>query len=125
MPIIRIRARSAPCESGWTRPGTLAGADATQMPSAISATPKTRTSRSPWGASFSTKITAATTAIQNRLITPSANRASISPRQHPMQNAPCSSPIRKAPARPWRQSWSRKWSGDRQWRRQTSLSGVS
>ena len=55
-------------------------------------------SRSPWGASFSTRITTATTAIQNRLITPSANRASIRPQQQPTQNAPCSTPIRKAPS---------------------------
>ena len=45
---------------------------------------------------------AATTAIQTRLMTPSANSASIRPMQQPTQMVPCSIPIHSAPrhARP-------------------------
>ena len=42
----------------------------------------------------------ATTAIQTRLITPSANSDAISAQQQPTHQAPCRTPIRSAPEAP-------------------------
>src|ERR1035441_241632 len=102
MPIARIAcvARALP---GCVRPGTLDGAAATQIPTSTNATANIVESRSPYGSTFSAKIVAATTSIHVMLITPRANRISISPQQHPMQKAPCSKPIRTAPDHPRRQ----------------------
>jgi hypothetical protein len=64
-------------------------------------------------------------AIQVRLMTPSANSATISPQQQPTQyetvlgTHPQGSRLAVAPTA------STKWSGPRQWRRQTSFRGVS
>src|SRR5439155_14839885 len=64
---------------GSVSPGTLAGDTATQIPRATRATAKTSASRGPRGRTFSTKITTATTAIQQRLIPPSTKRTALSP----------------------------------------------
>src|SRR5262249_50431391 len=101
---------------GWVRPGTWAGAAAAQTPSATSTTANTRAATSPPGSAFSANTAAATTAIQNTLMTPSANSASISPTQQPTQTAPCSAPVQTAPSAPRRPCISR-WTGERQWRR--------
>jgi hypothetical protein len=50
-PIIRMRARCAASESGSVSPGTLPGADATQIPVARKRAAITRVSRSPRGRS--------------------------------------------------------------------------
>ena len=60
-------------------------AAATQIPSATSTAATSGTSRSPCGKSFWTTMTPATSAIQNKLITPSANRTTINPKQQPTQ----------------------------------------
>src|SRR6478736_5942405 len=70
---------------GCVRSGTLPGAAATQIPSATRATARAVVKRSPQGTIFWTKMTAATRAIQKRLITPSANSTIIRPQQHPTQ----------------------------------------
>src|SRR5215208_7144628 len=101
---------------GSVRPGTLAGATATESPSTTSPTATARVSAKPRGKTFSTKITAAMTAIQKRLITPTAKRTSIRPPEQPTQSNPCSSPLRKAPASSRRR---------RQRRRLRRLNGVS
>ena len=77
------------------------------------------------GSVFSSAISAATNAIQARLITPSANSVAISAQQQPTHHAPCLTPIEAAPAGPSRQAPRRKPSGLRHFVRQTSLSGVS
>ena len=59
-----------------------------------------RASCSPIGSTFSAKTIAATTSIQVMLITPTAKSSTISAQQQPMHQAPCSIPIRTAPARP-------------------------
>src|SRR5207302_299411 len=68
---------------GSVSPGTLAGDTATQIPRATSATARTGASRGPRGRTFSAKIATATTAIQNRLITPSTNRTAIMAPEQP------------------------------------------
>src|SRR5436309_2848845 len=99
--IMRMRARSAALEFGRVTPGMLPGATAIQTPSPMKPPAATRVKRSCLtGASFWTKMTPATTAIQNRLITPTAKSASMMPQQQPTQYAPCSAPIRKEPAQP-------------------------
>src|SRR5262249_18328571 len=70
---------------GTCRPGTEPGAAATQIPRATKATAETRANRSPCGRTFCTRTISATAAIQIRLITPSANRATIKPEQQPTQ----------------------------------------
>jgi hypothetical protein len=97
----------------------------TQIPSATNAQASGRVNRQPPGIDFSAKITPASTAIQTRLIAPSANRISISPQQQPTQNAPCSIPIRSAPEAPSRHLCSRNSSGERQCLRHFVFSGVS
>ena len=85
MCIIRSLARRAVPESGWTRPGTLAGETAIQTPAAANPTANRRVVASPPGSTFWTKTSAATTAIHVRLITPTAKSTSISPQQQPTQ----------------------------------------
>ena len=80
--------------------GTVEDETATQSPRAIRPIPTTRVSRGPSGKTFSTKITAAITNIQNTLITPSANRTAIRPRQQPTQYRPFSTPAPRAPCSP-------------------------
>ena len=65
-------------------------------------------------------------AIQPMLITPSANSAAISAQQQPTHQPPWieSHPQRAQPARA-ASAVIRNMKGLRQWRRQTSLSGVS
>src|SRR5215212_6843725 len=111
--------------AGSVSPGTLPGEAAIQIPSATNASAATRDSRKPCGSTFSAKITAAVSAIQNRLITPSANRINISPQQQPTQYVPCSRPNLTAPVLPSLQPRMTKSIGPRQWRRQISLSGVN
>jgi hypothetical protein len=111
--------------AGSVRPGTLPGATAIQTPKASSATASARAIRSPGGSTFSASTISATTAIHRMLMTPTANRTSISAQQQPAHHAPCSAPIRSAPVGPGCQRASRKCSGLRQWRRQTRLSGLS
>ena len=85
------------------KPGTVPGDVATQSPSTRKQTASTVARRGPNGRIFSAKISAPTTAIHSRLITPSTKRTSIRPKQHPTQNAPWPAPIRNAPKRPSRQ----------------------
>jgi len=56
------------------------------------------------GSSRSAAINAPTATIHVRLITPSANRAAISPMQQPMQDAPCRTPPRRPLPAPGRAS---------------------
>src|SRR4051794_5817380 len=112
-------------ESGSVRPGTLAGVIATDNPRTSSKTAMPRFAIARHGRSFSAAISAATKAIQPRLITPSANSAAMSAQQQPTHQPPCSTPTRSAPNRPGRQRSIRNMNGLRQWRRQVSLSGVS
>jgi len=70
---------------GTCKPGTVAGETATHTPSATNAVAKSGASRSPAGSTFCAKITAAITPIQVRLMTPTANSATISPQQQPTQ----------------------------------------
>jgi hypothetical protein len=92
------------------------------MPAAAVATSR------PEDRSFSADTTAATRAIQARFIMPSSTRTSISDQQQPRQNAPCRMPAWTVPSRP-RLSRpvlaARKARGDRHWRRQACLTGVS
>ena len=81
---------------GSVSPGTLAGDTATQIPRTTSATAKAGASREPRGSTFSAKITTATTAIQNRLITPSTNSTAIRAPEQPTQSRPCARPLRNA-----------------------------
>ena len=77
------------------------------------------------GSNFSNAIRPATTAIQMRLITPSANSEAIRAQQHPMHQPPWLIPIRSPPTRPLRQEPSRKPRGLLHFPRQTFLSGVN
>ena len=110
------RAASAPERSRARRPPRSPGRRAR-------ARARARTPRRP-GIAFSIRIATPAAPIQNRLMIPSANNASIRPRQQPTQMAPCSMPIHTAPSTPVRPRI-RKCSGERQCRRQADLSGVS
>ena len=112
------------CSPGCVSPGTLPGAAATQIPRPTSTSASARANASPPGIAFSIRIATPAAPIQNRLMTPSANSASIRPRQQPTQMAPCSMPIHRAPSTPVRPRI-RKCSGERQCRRHADLSGVS
>src|SRR5689334_6126255 len=81
---------------GSVRPGTVAGDTATQIPRATRAIANAGASRSPGGRTFSVKIANPTTAIQKRLIAPSANRTAIRAPEQPTQSRPCASPLRNA-----------------------------
>ena len=59
------------------------------------------------------------------LITPTAKSSTISAQQQPMHQAPCTIPIRTAPAAPSRQWCITKPSGVRHLRRHARLTGVS
>ena len=77
------------------------------------------------GKVFSTAISPATTAIQDTLMTPSANSEAISAQQQPTHHAPFLAPIRTAPASPSRHDPSSTPRGLRHLPRHTSFSGVS
>src|SRR4029453_4620671 len=77
---------------GSVNPGTLPEAKATQPPSTTRATATRRESLGPCGSTFSAKIATATTPIQTRLITPSANSTTIRPPEQPTQSRPCATP---------------------------------
>src|SRR3954451_15315379 len=70
-------------------------------------------------------MSAATTAIHDTLMTPSAKNDAINAQQQPTHQAPFFAPIRSAPSRPSRHELSNKPSGLRHLPRQASLSGVS
>ena len=95
---IDIDASSAPCP-GTVSPGTAAG----ETPAAHAEREQHRHRRrdgpSRQGASFWTAIRTATTTIQVRLITPSANRAAIRPRSSPGRPRRCG-PAADAPSDP-------------------------
>src|SRR6516164_11442247 len=91
-PPIAICIRVPAPPSGWVSPGTLEDATITQTPNTTNATASGRVNRQPPGIAFSAKITPARTAVQVRLITPSANSSNISPQQQPTQYAPCLAP---------------------------------
>jgi hypothetical protein len=59
----------------------------------------TREARSPNGSTFSMKMTVAITALQARLITPTAKRITNNPKQHPTQYEPWTIPRWTAPPR--------------------------
>jgi hypothetical protein len=63
--------------------GTLAGATATPVATASSSTDTPAVATLRHGSNFSAAISPETTSIQVRLITPSANSATISAQQHP------------------------------------------
>ena len=64
-------------------------------------------------------------AFPKRFIPPPKNRSPIRNQQQPTQKAPCTRPMRSAPRASRRQWVLRNASGDRQWRRQACLIGVS
>ena len=64
-------------------------------------------------------------ATHTRFITPTTKRTHISAQQHPRQYAPCSIPMRRAPAVPSRQWDMRNPSGLRQCAKHGLLKGVS
>src|SRR5262249_32628472 len=82
---LEVGAPDAIAHQGTGRPGTHDGAAAAPIARVTNAAPMTGARRYPLGSTFSAKITAATSAIQTRLMTPSANSASISPKQQPTQ----------------------------------------
>ena len=70
---------------GSVKPGTLVGDTTIQIPRRISVGATARESHIPCGSTFSPKITPAMTAIHITLITPSANRTTIRPKEQPTQ----------------------------------------
>src|SRR5580700_385240 len=114
-----------PALPGTTRPGTACGAAATITASTNRAAVVVQRTVRRHGRVFSAVITAATTAIHTRLITPSAKSAAMRAQQHPTHHAACLDPISTAPADPSRQSPSRKPSGLRHLARHAFFSGVS
>src|SRR5713101_6311898 len=86
------------------------------MPDTSIATPVTRAIARPYGVTFSSST--------NTLIA-ATHSSAISIQQHPTQNAPCLSPILKAPAAPSRHSVMKKPIGERHWLKHACLSGVN
>ena len=115
----------AACESGIVRPGKRAGRSATPSARTSSTDVTDRLAGTLLGSSFSEAIKAAMTIIQVMLINPSTNSDAISAQQQPTHQAPCTTPMRRAPAPPSRHRGRRKSSGPRQRRRQASFAGVS
>ena len=68
--------------------------------------------RAPNGVSFSNATNAVSAAMTTRFMTPPTNNSSISAQQQPTQTAPCSRPIRNAPAKPLRHRLIRNPRGD-------------
>jgi hypothetical protein len=79
----------------------------------------------PNGTSFSNATKTVNAAMTARFITLPANKSSISAQQQPTQYAPCSRPIRNAPANPLRHRLIKNPSGDWHVRRQACLIGVN
>src|SRR5262245_43694584 len=93
---------------GAVSAGIASGAASSRTPSTSRSATVPKTAMCRQGTSFSTAIKPATTAIQTRLMTPSAKSDAISAQQQPMHHAACLVPIRSPPTLPSRQLPSRK-----------------
>src|SRR4029077_7083826 len=123
--LIASIARAADGEPGSVSQGTFAGEIVTPRASVASVTATSAFATRLRGRSFSIAISTAAPIIHGMLMIPRANSEAMIAQQHPTHHAPCTTPMRSAPAVPSRQLCSTKSSGARQRRRQASFAGVS
>src|SRR5438477_4955172 len=96
-----------------------------QKPQTARRTPVAALIRARNGSTFSKQTRSVSAAIQRMFITPAAKSKAINAQQQPVQNAPCSNPIRNAPILPSRQRVMINSNGPRQCVKQVRLSGVN
>src|SRR4051812_38421634 len=97
----------------------------TNAPHSRNAQPDAALNQRTRGSIFSSATMIVRTAIHKMFITPTTNNSAINAQQQPAQNAPCSSPIPKAPRQPSRQRVIINSSGARHRVKQLFFSGVN